>query len=49
MKFGTLGAGDGQFAAPRGIGVDALGNIYVADGILKRIQKFDSSGVYQLQ
>jgi CSLREA domain-containing protein len=39
-KWGTLGSGDGQFNAPRGVAVDGGGNIYVADTLNHRIQKF---------
>jgi sugar lactone lactonase YvrE len=37
---------DGQFSQPQGIGVDALGTVYVADGNNKRIQKFDRQGTF---
>ena len=40
----TLGSGDGQVNEPRGIAVDAQGNVYVADTSNHRIQKFDSNG-----
>lgn len=54
-KWGTYGAGDGQFHGTWGIAVDPLGNIYVADDYnygaffqpdrgYNRIQKFDSNG-----
>ncbi|MEM7345734.1 MAG: 6-bladed beta-propeller, partial [Chloroflexota bacterium] len=42
------GTGNGQFIAPRGLAVDAVGNIYVADTGNRRVQKFDSSGNYLL-
>jgi DNA-binding beta-propeller fold protein YncE len=38
--WGSLGSGDGQFNYPYGIAVDPSGNIYVADTINNRIQKF---------
>ena len=48
--FGTNGTGNGQFGdVCHGIAVDSSGNIYVADSANKRIQKFNSSGVYQAQ
>ena len=47
LKFGLQGASDGQLDSPRGVSVDGQGNIYVADTGNKRIQKFDSTGVYQ--
>jgi len=44
VEWGESGAGDGQFWAPRGVTVDASGNVYVADTGNHRIQKFDSNG-----
>ncbi|NLA32272.1 MAG: DUF3344 domain-containing protein, partial [Methanomicrobiales archaeon] len=35
---------DGDFDTPSGIAVDAIGNIYVADRLNWRIQKFDGAG-----
>ncbi len=43
-KFGSYGSGNGQFEGPRSIAFDSNGNIYVADRLNHRIQKFDSSG-----
>jgi tripartite motif-containing protein 71 len=40
--FGTVGSG--QFRAPLGIGVDAGGNLYVAEEDSYRVQKLDPSG-----
>ena len=34
----------GQFTLPHGIGVDSLGNVYVAEQEGRRIQKFRASG-----
>ena len=45
-KWGTSGSGDGQFANPDGIAVDPSGNIYVADRLNYRIQKFSSTGTF---
>jgi NHL repeat len=43
-KWGSSGAGDGQFDGIGGIATDAAGNVYVADN--HRIQKFSSSGSF---
>jgi sugar lactone lactonase YvrE len=44
---GTAGAGDGMFDSPGGLSVDSSGNLYVADFNNNRIEKFNSSGVFQ--
>lgn len=47
LKWGTVGIDNGQFTLPRGIAVDATGNVYVADASgdsRGQIQKFDASG-----
>ena len=38
------GSTEGRFAAPLGIAVDGVGNVYVADNQNHRIQKFSTSG-----
>lgn len=43
----TSGAGDGMFDYLNGIAVDSAGNLYVADYSNVRIDKFNSSGVFQ--
>jgi tripartite motif-containing protein 71 len=43
-SWGTYGTGNGQFEHPEGIAVDSLGDVYVADYLNNRIQKFTSSG-----
>lgn len=45
---GGEGEGGGQFAKPRGLAVDAKGNIYVADTGNARIQKFAPDGTWIL-
>jgi tripartite motif-containing protein 71 len=45
-KWGTQGAGPGQFKWPNGIGLDSSGNVYVADTFNHRIQKFTSTGAF---
>jgi DNA-binding beta-propeller fold protein YncE len=49
LKWGSLGAGDGQFDEPSGIAIGPAGNIYVADRNNDRIQKFSSSGTFLLK
>ncbi|MDQ6864760.1 MAG: hypothetical protein M3044_13165 [Thermoproteota archaeon] len=44
--MGALGAASGQFKDAGGIGVDALGHIYVVDRSSDRIEKFDSNGTF---
>jgi sugar lactone lactonase YvrE len=41
------GSDDGMFYSPSGMSVDASGNLYVADYNNYRIEKFNSSGVFQ--
>ncbi len=48
-KWGSQGAGNGQFYNPRGVAVDASGIVYVADLSNYRIQNFNSSGTYITQ
>lgn len=48
-KWGSEGAGNGQFKDPKGVAVDAWGNVYVADYGNNRIQKFTSDGYYLTQ
>lgn len=43
-EWGSHGAADGRFNLPRGVTVDALGKVYVADTSNHRVQVFDSSG-----
>jgi DNA-binding beta-propeller fold protein YncE len=43
-KFGSYGTDDGKFYYPRRVAIDSTGNIYVADNMNHRIQKFDSNG-----
>ena len=45
-QWGSAGTGDGQLSGPRGVAVDATGNVYVAESGNNRIQKFTSVGAY---
>ncbi len=45
-KWGSEGTADGQFQLPQGIAFDSSGNVYVADYLNARIQKFDSNGTF---
>jgi NHL repeat-containing protein len=46
-KAGELGALGGELNAPLGISADTAGNVYVAENLGSRIQKFDFSGNFQ--
>jgi hypothetical protein len=50
-KVGAVGAGNGQFGSTEVIhlAVDAIGNVYAGDRGNGRVQKFNSSAVYQAQ
>ncbi len=49
LTWGAQGAREGQFTDPRGLAVDAAGNVYVADSQNHRVQKFDASGNFLTQ
>ena len=46
IKWGTNGSSDEQFDGPWDIAVAPDGNVYVADALNHRIQKFTSDGVF---
>jgi len=45
-KWGSRGAGAGQFLNPCGLAVDDEGHVYVSDTFNHRIQRFTSAGAY---
>ena len=47
--FGGTGERIGQFRAPEAIAVDLQGNVFVAERLNNRVQKFDRNGQYILQ
>ena len=47
--WGSEGSGPGQFRAPKGLDLDADGNIYVADSQNHRIQVLDANGAFLRQ
>ena len=47
--WGSLGASDGQFNAPRNLAVAPDGTIYVADSGNHRIQAFEPNGTFKLK
>jgi DNA-binding beta-propeller fold protein YncE len=49
FEWGGPGNADGQFSEPSGIAIDSSGNIYVADSLNNRIQKFDDQGAFILK
>ncbi len=48
-RAGLAGSGNGQLSAPRGVAVDASGNVWVADCNNNRIEEFSSTGGYTSQ
>jgi DNA-binding beta-propeller fold protein YncE len=49
LEFGGQGTGVGMFSDARHVGVDASGNIYVADYSGGRVQVFDAQGEFKTQ
>jgi DNA-binding beta-propeller fold protein YncE len=45
-QFGKLGSGSGELSAPKGIAVDAKGDVLVADELNNRIEVFNEKGEY---
>ena len=50
FKWGHFGVSEtpGVFAVPRGVAIDAVGNVYVTDTGNERVQKFTEAGVHLL-
>jgi hypothetical protein len=46
MTWGAMGSDAGEFMGPRGVAVDSLGLVYVADEGNHRIQQFSSNGTF---
>jgi DNA-binding beta-propeller fold protein YncE len=46
---GAVAVGDGQFWVVGKVGVDSLGNVYVSDPFLNRVQKFNNNGAFILK
>ena len=46
LKWGGFGTLSGRFNTPVGVTVDAAGNVYVADRMNHRVQKFTSDGTF---
>jgi len=42
-KWGSQGSSNGQFNGPIGVAVDSSGNVYVADTLNERVEKFTST------
>ena len=49
IKQGYAFNQNGEMNEPIGVAVDAQGNVYVADSVNHRIQKFDATGAYAAQ
>ena len=50
FQFGGLGTGDGQFNHTEGVAINpASGDVYVADQMNNRVERFDASGAYLSQ
>src|SRR5437763_615827 len=45
-SWGGLGTGPGQFNQPRGLAVSSSGDVYVADSLNNRVQRFAADGTF---
>ncbi len=48
-SFGETGERIGQFRSPEAVAVDLQGNVFIAERLNNRVQKFDRTGQYILQ
>jgi signal transduction histidine kinase/sugar lactone lactonase YvrE len=48
-RWGTVGAGNGEFNSPTYNAIDSSNNVYISDRVNNRIQKFDADGNYITQ
>ncbi len=46
VKWGKIGADTGNFSHPYSVATDSSGNVYVADSVNNRIQKFTANGAF---
>ncbi len=44
--YGTVGSGEVQFNAPKGIAIDSAGNVYVVDGGNYRVEEISEAGKF---
>jgi streptogramin lyase len=47
--WGSYGTGDGQFISPNAITLDSKDNVFVADVLNSRIQKFNNNGTFLMK
>jgi sugar lactone lactonase YvrE len=48
LQWGAVGSANGQFSNPQELAADSSGNIYAADRLNNRVQKFDNLGNFLL-
>lgn len=45
-SWGSQGSADGQFDRPQGVAIDSSGNVWVADDVNSRVQRFTPGGAF---